>query len=160
MKKIITFSLCVLALVGMYACDNSLDKVFDDQTVVEFNDAVLRTNAVGRSFSITALSNTTAVAATTTAQLNLVGRQRSSDLTVRVLVDPAYTTAGASSYSLVNGGNVTIPANSSFGSLTLVTARATSTTAPIANVVLIVDSTATEFKPSFNYRRLGFSLRQ
>jgi hypothetical protein len=160
MKKITTFAICVVTLLGMYACNNSLDKVFDDQTLVEFNEAVLRANAVGRSFSITALNNTAAVAITTTAQVNLVGPQRSSDLTVRVLVDPAYTTAAASSYSLVNGGNVTIPANSSFGSLTLVTARASSTTAPVANVVVILDSTAAEFKPSFNYRRLGFSVRQ
>ncbi len=159
MKKLTYIIPALLLLLGMVACNNNLDKVFE-QTLVEFNDAILRTNATGRTFPITALANTPAVPITTTAQLNLVGPQRGADVTVRVLVDPAYTTANAASYSLVNGGNVTIPANSSFGSLTLVTAKASSTTAPLANVVLIIDSTAAEFKPSFNYRRLGFSVRQ
>ncbi|MFD2569801.1 hypothetical protein ACFSUS_04095 [Spirosoma soli] len=159
MKKITGFIAGALALLMLYACDNSIDKVFDDQTLVEFNDAILRTNATGRTYSITPISNTTAVS-TVTAQLNLVGRQRSTALTVRVLPDPAATTAAASSYTLANGGNVVIPADSSFGVLRMTVARATSTTAPMTNVVLVIDSTSTDFKPSQNYKRLGYSFRQ
>ncbi len=159
MKKL-RYILPALALsLGLVACNNDLDKVFDSQTLVEFNEAILRTNATGRTYSITSIANTPTAPGVSTAQLNLVGRQRSSDLTVRVLVDPV-STASASSYTLSNGGNVTIPLNSSFGSLTITTGRAASTTAPIGNVVLVIDSTSTDFKPSQNYKRLGFSFRQ
>lgn len=159
MRKIKHLLLAMLPLLGLTACNNSLDKVFDQQTLVEFNDAILRTNATGRTYSITSVANT-AASATVVAQLNLVGRQRSTDLTVRVLPDPAATTAAASSYALANGGSVTIPANTSFGSLTMTVTRASSTTAPVGNVVLVIDSTSTDFKPSQNYKRLGFSFRQ
>ncbi|WP_019990307.1 hypothetical protein [Rudanella lutea] len=158
MKKLNYILLCALSVLGLAACDNTLDQVFDEQTLVEFNEAILRTNATGRTYSITSLANTPTAGTTSTAQLNLVGRQRSSELTVRVLVDPA-TTAPASSYTLSNGGNVVIPANSSFGSLTVTVGRASSTTAPVGNLVLVIDSTSTDFKPSQNYKRLGFSFR-
>lgn len=160
MKKIANYALCVLALVGMYACNNSLDKVFDSKTFVEFNDAVLRSNAVGRPFSVTTVSNTTAATSTVVAQLNLVGAQRSGDLTVKVMPDPAYTTAAATSFSLANGGNVVIPQGTSFGSLTMVVSRATSTTASLRDVVLVIDSTSTDYKASQNYKRLGYTIRQ
>ena len=167
MKKITYFLTGVLMLAGLVACNNDLDKVFDSQTLVEFNDAILRTNATGRNYSITSVPNSVTAGGTTTAQINLVGAQRSTETTVRVLVDLANTTAAASSYTLSNGGNIIIPAKttptssiSSFGSLTLSVGRATSTTAPIGNVVLVLDSTSTDFKPSQNYKRLGFSFRQ
>lgn len=160
MKKIKYILPALLLTLGVIACDNTLDKVFDGQTLVEFNEAILRTNATGRTFSITSVPNSTTGAGTTTAQLNLVGAQRKSDLTVRVLVDPVYTTAAATSYTLANGGNVVIRADSSFGIVRMTVGRATSTTAPIGNVVLVIDSTSTDFRPSQNYKRLGFSFRQ
>ena len=160
MKKITVITVGVLTLLGLYACDNNINKVFDGQTLVEFNDAILRTNATGRTFSITSVPNSVTAGGTVVAQLNLVGAQRSSDLTVRVLPDPAFTTAAATNYSLVNGGNVVIPANTSFGSLTMVVSRASSATASVGNVVLVVDSTSADFKPSQNYKRLGYSFRQ
>ena len=160
MKKLKYILPALLLLIGVAACNNNLDKVFDNQTLVELNDAILTTNATGKTYPIISLANSVTAGVTRTAQLNLVGAQRSSDITVRVFVDPANTTATASSYSIANGGNVTIPANTSFGSLTLVTGKATSTTAPIGNVVFVIDSTSTDFKPSQNYKRLGFSFRQ
>ncbi len=160
MKKLIYFLPALLLLTGLAACDNSLNKVFSAGTQVEFNDAVLRTNAVGRPFSISALGNTPTATVTGVAQLNLVGPQKTTDITVRVLIDAANTTAAASSYAVSNGGNVVIPANSSFGSLTFVASKATSTTAPLANLVFILDSTSTDFQPAQNFKRIGFSIRQ
>lgn len=160
MKKIKYLLLALSLLLSVVACNNSLDKVFDDQTLIEFNDAVLRTNATGRTYSITSLPNSVTAGTTTTAQLNLVGRKRTSDLTVRVLVDPANTTASATSYTLANGGNVVIRADSSFGILRMAVGKATSSTAAVGNVVFVIDSTSTDFKPSQNYKRLGFSFRQ
>lgn len=160
MKKIATLIICTLALFAVYACDNSIDKVFDDQTLIEFQPAVLNPTAVGRTYPIISSGNSVTANATITAQINLVGRQRSSDLTVQVFPDPTGTTAPASSYTLANGGSVVIPANSSTGTLTMTVARATSTTATLANVVLVIDSTNAAFKPSQNYKRIGYSIRQ
>ncbi|WP_080238874.1 DUF4843 domain-containing protein [Spirosoma rigui] len=160
MKKIATIVLCTLALFAVYACDNSIDKVFDEQTLVEFQPAVLNSNAVNRTYPIISSANSVTASPTITAQVNLVGRQRSSDLTVKVFVDPVATTASANSYTLANGGNVVIPANSSIASLTMTVAKATSATATLANVVLVLDSTSADFKPSQNYKRIGYSIRQ
>ncbi len=160
MKKLKYILPALLLTLGVVACDNSLDKVFDEQTLIEFDDAILRTNATGRTFPITSIPNSVTAGGATSARLNLVGRQRSTATTVRVLVDAANTTAAASSYTLVNGGNVVIPADSSFGVLRMTIARATSSTATMGNVVLVIDSTSTDFRPSQNYKRLGFSFRQ
>jgi hypothetical protein len=160
MKKLKYIVPALLLTLSIAACNNNLDKVFDTATLVEFNDAILSTNATGRTYPIVSLTNSLTAGVTRTAQVNLVGPQKATDITVRVLVDAANTTAAASSYSVANGGNVVIPANTSFGSLTLVTSRFTSSTAPVGNVVFILDSTSTDFKPSFNYRRIGFSFRQ
>ncbi len=160
MKKITAIIVCIGTLLGIYACNNNIDKVFDGQTVVEINEAILRTNAAGRLYSVTTLPTSVTAGATTTAQLNLVGAQRKSPLTVRLLVDAANTTASPASYTLSNGGNVVIPADSSFGVLRMAVAKASSTTAPMGTVVLIMDSISSDYKASANYKRLGFSFRQ
>ncbi len=160
MKKIAVVIFCVIALAGMYACDNSLDKVFDSQTLVEFQPSVTNANSVGRTYPLISTGNSVTAGATVQAQLNLVGQQRTTDTNVKVLLDPVGTTASPSSYTLLNGGTVVIPANTSFASLTMVVGKATSTTAPLANVILVIDSTSTDFKPSQNYRRVGYSFRQ
>jgi hypothetical protein len=159
MKKLKYFLPALLLLTSLVACNNELNKTFTS-TLLEFDDAVLTTNATGRSFPIVSLVNSATAGVTRTTRVNLVGPQKASDITVRVIVDPAYSTAAAASYTVANGGNVVIPANTSFGSLTLVTSKFTSSTAPIGNLVFILDSTSTDFKPSFNYRRIGFSFRQ
>lgn len=152
--------MCVVTLLGIYACDNNLDKVFDDQTLVEFQPAVVTATAVGRTYPIISTANSTTAGATVTAQLNLVGRQRGTDLTVRVLPDPNGTTASATSYTLSNGGTVVFAPNSSTAAVTMTVGRATSTTAPVSTVVLVIDSTSMDFKPSQNYKRVGYSFRQ
>ncbi len=160
MKKITSFALCVVALLGTYACKNDLDKVFDDQTLVEFQPAVLTANSVGRTYPLITATNSTTAGNTITTQLNLVGRQRATELSVKVSPDPAATTASANSYTLSNGGTVIFPPNSSTVAMTISVARATSTTAPMGNLVLVIDSTSTDYKASQNYKRVGYSFRQ
>ena len=161
MRKIACLTVCVVALLGVYACDdNNLDKVFDDQTLVEFQPAVVTATAVGRTYPIISSGNSVTAGATVTAQLNLVGRQRSGELTVRVLPDPNGTTAAASSYTLSNGGTAVFAPQSSTTAVTMTVGRASSTTAPMATVVLVIDSTGTDFRPSQNYKRVGYSFRQ
>ncbi|MBO0929511.1 hypothetical protein [Fibrella aquatilis] len=167
MKKVLVIAVSVLSLLGLYACDNSLNKTFDPATpFVEFQPAVLTANSVGRFYPLISTGNSVTAGSTQTAQLNLVGRQRSSELTVRVLVDqtgnPAGTgtTAQSSSYTLSNGGTVVFAPNSSTAAMTISVGKATSTTAPVANIVLVIDSTSTDYKASQNYKRVGYSFRQ
>ncbi|MBC8156031.1 MAG: hypothetical protein H7Z72_24335 [Bacteroidetes bacterium] len=160
MKKAITTVFSILALLGIYACDNSLDKVFDDDTFIEFQPAVITANSAGRSYPLISSGNSVTAGATITTQLNLVGRQRGTELTVRVTPDPNGTTAPASSYTLSNGGAVVFPPMSSTAALTVTVGRATSSTATLSNVVLVIDSTSTDYKASQNYKRVGYSIRR
>lgn len=160
MKHRIILPIMAFLAISLSSCFKNMETIYAGPTLVEFNEAVTRSPAVGRTYSITSVPNSVTAGNTTVASVNLVGQQRASALTVKVLVDPAGTTAAASSYTLSNGGNVIIPANSSVGSLTMSVSRASSTTAPIANVVLVIDSTSTDFKPSRNYMRVGYSFRQ
>jgi hypothetical protein len=160
MKKIAAFLATALSLVGMYACNNGLDKVFDDKTLIEFQPAVVNATSVGRTYPLLSSANSTTAGVTLTAQLNLVGRQRANELTVRVAPDPTATTASASSYTLSNGGTVVFPPMSSTVNMTISVARATSSTAATGNLVLVIDSTSTEYQASQNYKRIGYSIRQ
>ena len=146
--------------LGLISCFKDMETVYAGLILVEFNEAVIRTPAAGRTYSITSIPNSTTAGNSTVASVNLVGPQRASDLAVKVLVDAAATTASAASYTLVNGGNIVIPANSSVGSFTMLVSRATSATAPIGDVVLVLDSTSADYKANQNYKRLGYSFRQ
>jgi len=156
-----TFIYCLVLAISLLvtACFKDLEIKYDGPTQIEFETAVRTNPAVGLTYPLVASANNTTLGPVLTTQLNLVGPQRSSDLTVRVLVEPTLTTTSASSYTLLNGGSVVIPANSSVGSLSIAVSRATSTTAPIRNLVVILDSTSNDFKASPNYRRVGFTIR-
>ncbi|RYF75917.1 MAG: hypothetical protein EOO39_06270 [Cytophagaceae bacterium] len=163
MKKITTIALCALALIGLYACNNDLNKVFDPETpFVEFQPAVVNAASVGRTYPLLSTGNSVTAAATVTAQLNLVGRQRSSELTVRVTPEMGTngTTALPASYTLSNGGTVVFAPNSSTAAMSISVGRATSTTAALANIILVIDSTSADYKASQNYKRIGYSFRQ
>jgi len=163
MKKIATVALSMLALIGLYACNNDLDKVFDDQTLVEFQPAVVNAASVGRTYPLLTVVTSTTAGATVSPQLNLVGRQRSADLPVRVFVDPT-STASPSTYTIANGGVATFAAagapTSSTVAMTITVARASSATAPFGNLILVIDSTSADYKPSQNYKRIGYTFRQ
>ena len=160
MKKLIQLAVALFLVAGMTACFETVDKVFDEKTLVEFQQAITSTPAVGRTYPLISSANSTTATTTLTSRLNLVGPQRSSDLTVKVFVDQAATTTAPNSFTLANDGNVVIPANSSVGTLTINIARASATTAPLRNLVVVLDSTSADFKPSENYKRLGFTIRQ
>lgn len=149
-----------LLVLTVSSCFDEPGITYTGPVQVEFETAVRTNPAPGRTYPLVAVPVNLTAATTIATQLNLVGPQRSSALVVRVAPEAALTNAPSSSYTLSNGGNVTIPANSSFGSLTLTVTRATSTTAPIANLILLMDSTSNEFKASPNYRRIGYSFRQ
>ncbi|AQG78511.1 hypothetical protein [Spirosoma montaniterrae] len=160
MRKIAYIIGIAVASFGFAACDNSLDKVFDEQTLIEFDQTVTTNPAVGRNYPLIAVPNNLTAATTLTTRLNLVGRQRGSELSVRVLPDPAATTAPATSYSISNGGTAVFAPQSSTALVTVTVSRTTSTTAPTANLVLVIDSTGTDWRPSQNFKRIGWTFRQ
>ncbi len=160
MKHIRLFIL-LAGLSGLtMGCFKDLEIKYDGPTQVEFETAVRSNPAVGRTYPLVASANSLTASPTVITQINLVGPQRSSDLTVQILPEATTTTAAARSYTLLNGGNVVIPANSSFGSLSVAVSRATSATAALANLVIVIDSTNTGYKASPNYRRIGYTIRQ
>ncbi|MEZ0538761.1 hypothetical protein [Fibrella arboris] len=163
MKKITTLAACVLALLGLYACNNDINKVFDNQTLIEFQPAVVNAASVGRTYPLLTVATSTTAGATIAPQLNLVGRQRSAELPVRVFVDPT-STASPSTYTIANGGVATFAAagapTSSTVAMTITVAKASSAAAPFGNLILVIDSTSTDYKPSQNYKRIGYTFRQ
>lgn len=159
MKKSIAYAILLAVSAFLTACFDDLSIKYDGPTQVEFESAVRTNPAVGRTYPLISSANSTTAAPVLTTQLNLVGPQRSSDLTVKVLVEPPLTTALPGSYTLLNGGNVVIPANSSVGSLSIAVSRASSTTAPLGALVIVLDSTSSDFKASPNYKRIGFTIR-
>lgn len=159
MKKYSLLALLAAISLCVTACFDDLSIRYDGPTQVEFESAVRTNPAVGRTYPLISTANSVTAAPVVTSQLNLVGPQRASDLTVNVLVEPALTTAAATSYTLLNGGKVVIPANSSVGSLSIAVSRASSATAPLGNLVVTLDSTSSDFKASPNYKRIGFTIR-
>jgi hypothetical protein len=113
MKKL--FSLFALALVlGFSSCIEQNYPVWEDH-VVEFQDAVERTPLSGQVYPRITVANTVG---TVNLRVNLVGAHRPSDeiITYSVVADGTTAVAGR---DYVAPGTLTIPAGSSFGTLTV-----------------------------------------
>lgn len=158
MKKIL-ITLFVSISMMLTSCFKELDKVLDDVTYVEFQEAIVRTVAVGKTYPLIATAN--GIGVVTTPKVNLVGKQRAADTQVKYIIDPAETTAKEGiHYKINDGGTVTIKANDSFG-----TANFEILKAPVAvedkgktfTVVLML-SDGSDFKASENYKRIGYRI--
>ena len=113
MKKL--FSLFTLALVlGFSSCIEQNYPVWEGH-VVEFQDAVVRTPLAGQVYPRISVANTVG---TVNLQVNLVGAHRPSDEIITYSVVSEGTTAAAGK-DYVASGTLTIPAGSSFGTLTV-----------------------------------------
>lgn len=113
MKKL--FSLLSLALVLVFSsCIEQNYPVWEGH-VVEFQDAVDRAPAAGLTYPRIIVANTVG---TVNLRVNLIGAHRPSDeiITYSVVTD-ATTAAAGRDYSMP--GTLTIPAGSSFGTLTV-----------------------------------------
>lgn len=162
MKKLQYSLLAVLAGFGLLACDNSIDKTFDDKTVVEFQQAVTLTPAVGRTYPLVSVPlSATVTTAQAAPQVNLVGRQRSSETAVRVSVDKENTTAvEGTHFTLANGGTVTFAPNSSTAAAGVTFTRVAADAGKTLNVVLILEGNGSDISPSENYKKIGYTVRQ
>jgi hypothetical protein len=113
MKKL--FSLFTLALVLVFSsCIEQNYPVWEDH-VVEFQDAVVRAPLAGQVYPRITVANTVG---TVNLRVNLVGAHRPSDeiITYSVVAEGTTATAGR---DYVASGTLTIPAGSSFGTLTV-----------------------------------------
>ena len=113
MKKL--FSLLTLAFVlGFSSCIEQNYPVWEG-LVVEFQDAVERAPVAGQVYPRITVANTVG---TVNLRVNLVGKHRPSDeiITYNVVVDGTTAVAGR---DYAAPGTLTIPAGSSFGTLTV-----------------------------------------
>ena len=113
MKKL--FSLVALASVLVFSSCIEQNYPVWEGLVVEFQDAVVLTPAAGQVYPRITVANTVG---TVNLRVNLVGKQRPSDeiITYNVAADGTTAVAGR---DYVAPGTLTIPAGSSFGTLTV-----------------------------------------
>jgi hypothetical protein len=140
-------------------------------TVIEFDAATWNANAAGRTYPIltrvpaygvtTSTSTSTTALTRTTApfqlRVNLVGPQSSTDIPVAYrVVDAESTAVGGVHYSAFTG-NTIIPANSSFGYITVTPLNPGATSGSKILVLELIKSTV---NPSPNYSKVGLSIAQ
>jgi hypothetical protein len=113
MKKL--FSLLTLAFVLVFSSCIEQDYTVFEGSVVEFQDAVVRTPVAGQKYPRITVANTVG---TVTLRVNLVGAQRTADETLTYTVVPEGTTA-VTGRDFTTSGTVVIPAGSSFGDVTV-----------------------------------------
>src|SRR5690606_35082179 len=117
MKNIYRPILLCLALLGVSACFEDYEEryLFTDNRV-EFQDAVINSNAPGKTFPI--LSPLANDVGTVRYRINMTGEQVDVARNVEFRVVPEETTAlEGKDYALPQGESVSIPAGSSFGYL-------------------------------------------
>ncbi|WP_040481373.1 DUF4843 domain-containing protein [Mariniradius saccharolyticus] len=116
MKKI----LALLSFAMVFAFSSCIEQnyVTWQGAVVEFQDAVVRTPVAGTANPAYPRITVANTVGTVNLQVNLVAAQRTSDETITYRVVPEGTTAVAGTDFAVSGSLV-IPANSSFGTLTV-----------------------------------------
>lgn len=154
MKKILNISLIVLMAVSLFSCFNENKPVFDNMTLVEFQDAVVNPPALGKTFPL--LASTNAVQ-TKTLRINLVGVQRDKDEVIKFSIDPTESTAVAGvNYDLAGATSITIPAKSSFGELKVNILKAPAQAGSSVTLVFVLEGNGSDIKSNTNYRKVGF----
>jgi len=160
----------ISGLVVLSSCIKQDDKAYDGGPKVEFDAAVLNAPATGKTFPILTrvplygVSQTganpaiTRTSGTIRFRVNLVGPQASTDRTINYTVVQSESTAVQGTH-YTTPGTLVIPANSSFGELTInVLNPGVSSPTP---VILVIELTGNDgIAPSENYKRLGISISQ
>ena len=168
MKKLI-FSLTILSSVLLASCIKNDPVLFQDSKV-EFDAATWNANSVGVTFPVltrvpaqgfaTPTTQPLLTRATTSFNLrvNLVGAQRPAASSFTYTVDPA-STAVAGTHFAAFSGTGTIPADSSFGIITVnVLNPGVSSATPAVLVLQLTDNE--NFKANANYAKVGLSISQ
>jgi len=169
MKKILTSSilLCILFLTG---CVKNELTVYTS-SVVEFDAASWNANAAGKTYPMltrvptfnaaTASSQPALTRATgnVTLRVNLVGAQSNTPINFNLAVVTGETTAIAGTHYTAITGTGTIPANSSFGTVTIQILNPGVSSSTPGDLVLELVGNATT-KASVNYAKVGLRISQ
>jgi hypothetical protein len=172
MKKILLIINAFLILGFFSSCIKNDEKVFTGDTVVEFDATVLNTPATGKAYPLLTrvpgygrpvFTSTppdpgiTRTSGTIKFRVNLVGPQSAKDQVINYRVVDAESTAVAGTH-YTTGTSFSIPANSSFGEISInVLNPGVTGTAKTLVIELLGNN---EVKPSANYKFLGLSIAQ
>lgn len=166
-RSIQIIAICFTVLLS--ACIKNDDVIFQESQV-EFDAATWNARAAGLTYPV--LSRVPAVGTnTTTAQpaitratgsftvrVNLIGAQRNADTEFTYRVVAAESTAVAGTHYSAFSGTATIPANSSFGTITVNVLNPGPTSGSVVLVLELTDNT--NFKAAKNYAKIGLSISQ
>jgi len=170
MKKII-FYLFLFSIAGISGCIKN-DLVTWQGSQVEFDAATWNANSAGVTYPIVtrvpvyggaiSTSNSPVLLTRTTGsfqlRVNLVGAQRSSDATFTYHVVTGESTAVQGTHYATFSGTGTIPANTSFGYITI---NILDPGATSGSKILVLGLTDNEnFKANTNYAKIGLSIAQ
>ncbi len=167
MKKFISLLLLPLLFA---ACIKNETKEYKSGPQVEFDATVLNSPALNKTFPIltrvpeygkavvTTNPAITRSSGTVKFRVNLIGKQFSTDQTINVRVVDSETTAVANTHYSTTG-TIVIPANSSFGELTvnIINPGVASATPRVVVFELVGND---QIQPAANYRFLGISISQ
>ncbi|WP_131537845.1 DUF4843 domain-containing protein [Pedobacter nototheniae] len=168
MKNIKIYLILFTGLI-LASCNKNKDYLFTD-TLVEWDASAYNANASGLTYPIltrmpgygrAAISTDPTItrsSGTVTFRVNLVGAQRSTDTNISYVVNSA-STAIAGTHYVAPSGTFTIPANSSFGYVTITILNPGASTAGAKTLILDLTGNA-EISPSANEKTLGFSIAQ
>ena len=152
MKKIIIALFSVLSLGFFTSCFEDIDKTFDEQTVVEFQDAVVKSPAVGKTYPVTAIANTGDSLVKT--QVNLVGLQRSTSSSINVT--GTNTSGNAAAFEIKA---LSFAANSSIANLEVILKKVSASAGKTDTLLLELVGNGSDIKASENYKRVAFSFK-
>ncbi len=168
MKKILTSSilLCILFLTG---CVKNELTVFTG-AVVEFDAASWNANGAGLTYPMmtrvptfnaatpTSAASLTRATGTVTLRVNLVGAQKSTATDFDFVVAGESTAVPGTHFTAITGKG-TIPANSSFGTVTITILNPGVSSTTARDLVLqLVDNAS--IKASVNYAKVGLRISQ
>ena len=158
---------CILFLTG---CVKNELTVFKG-SVVEFDAATWNANSTGLTYpmmtrvpTLNAATGSTAAAlnkatGTVSLRVNLVGAQRSTATTFNYVVVASESTAVAGTHYTALSGTGTIPAFSSFGTVTVtILSPVASSATPVDLVLQLVNSP--DINVSINYAKVGLRISQ
>jgi Domain of unknown function (DUF4843) len=168
MKRIF-FIITIVAAFALNGCIKN-DNVIWEGSQIEFDAAIWNANAAGQTYpiltrvpaqgTVTGASQPTLTRSSGTVELrvNLVGAQRSAPTNFTYQVVSAESTAVAGTHYTAPSGTGTIPANSSFG---IISINILNPGASTGSKVLVLQLTENpEAKVSVNYAKVGLSIAQ
>ncbi|HMQ00946.1 MAG TPA: DUF4843 domain-containing protein [Cyclobacteriaceae bacterium] len=167
-KFLSIFSILIAGLFASSCMEENIMKVLFEDAYVEFDAAVWNNPAVGQTYPLlnrvpvqgaattTAAPLITRTTGTVPLRINLISPQLPTDQTFGITVDAASTAQSGVHYTVP--ASVTIPANSSFGTInvTILDPGATA-----GSVSLILELTGNnEVQVAENYKKAGISIAQ